>query len=156
MRSYNTWCLIWTAAYDIYPDSKVYGANMGPICGRQDPGGPLVGQMNFTIWVAVAFRIVNNHITKLYISSCPNYNVAQVNLSCYIVSWLLVYQFMHPTLQCCTSKRIRLHGLKSSCLISVYDVCLWDNFVCNYWMNNSQLCVSASPWYLKIHVTVSY
>ena len=29
------------------PDSKVHGANMGPIWGRQDPGGPQVGPMNF-------------------------------------------------------------------------------------------------------------
>ena len=35
-----------------YPDSKIYGANMGPIWGRQDPGGPHVGLMNFAIWVA--------------------------------------------------------------------------------------------------------
>ena len=27
------------------PDSKVHGANMGPIWGRQDPGGPHVGPM---------------------------------------------------------------------------------------------------------------
>ena len=32
------------------PDSKVHGANMGPIWGRQDPGGPQVGPMNFAIW----------------------------------------------------------------------------------------------------------
>ena len=32
------------------PDSKVRGANMGPIWGRQDPGGPHVGPMNFAIW----------------------------------------------------------------------------------------------------------
>ena len=30
----------------VYPDSKVHGANMGPIWVRQDPGGPLVGSMN--------------------------------------------------------------------------------------------------------------
>ena len=35
---------------DITPDSKVHGANMGPIWGRQDPGGPHVGPMNFAIW----------------------------------------------------------------------------------------------------------
>ena len=34
------------------PDSKVHGANMGPIWGRQDPGGPYVGPMNFAIWDA--------------------------------------------------------------------------------------------------------
>ena len=28
----------------------VHGANMGPIWGRQDPGGPHVGPMNFAIW----------------------------------------------------------------------------------------------------------
>ena len=31
------------------PDSKVHGANMGPIWGRQDPGGVHVGPMNFAI-----------------------------------------------------------------------------------------------------------
>ena len=36
---------------DGYPDSKVHGANMGPIWGRQDPGGPHVDPMNFVIWV---------------------------------------------------------------------------------------------------------
>ena len=32
------------------PDSKVHGANMGPIWGQQDQGGPHVDQMNFAIW----------------------------------------------------------------------------------------------------------
>ena len=32
---------------DNIPDSKVHGANLGPIWGRQDPGGPHVGRMNF-------------------------------------------------------------------------------------------------------------
>ena len=36
-----------------YPDSKVHGANMGPIWGRQDPGGPYVGPMDFAIWVYI-------------------------------------------------------------------------------------------------------
>ena len=34
-----------------YPDSKIHGANMGLIWGRQDPGGPHVGPMNFAIRV---------------------------------------------------------------------------------------------------------
>ena len=34
-----------------YPDSKVHGTNMGPIWGRQDPGGPHVGPMDLVIWV---------------------------------------------------------------------------------------------------------
>ena len=36
-------------------DSKVHGANMGPIWDRQDPGGPHVGPMNFAIWDVACF-----------------------------------------------------------------------------------------------------
>ena len=38
------------SAGERHPDSKVHGANMGPIWGRQDPGGPHAGPMNFVIW----------------------------------------------------------------------------------------------------------
>ena len=33
----------------IHPNSKIHGANMGSIWGRQDPGGPHAGPMNFAI-----------------------------------------------------------------------------------------------------------
>ena len=39
------------------PDSKVHGANMGPTYGRQEPGGPHAGPMNFAVWV----KILLNH-----------------------------------------------------------------------------------------------
>ena len=32
------------------PDSKVYGANMGPTWDRQGPGGSHVGPMSLAIW----------------------------------------------------------------------------------------------------------
>ena len=38
-----------------FPDTKVHVANMGPIWGRQAPGGPHVGPMNFVIWVEISF-----------------------------------------------------------------------------------------------------
>ena len=38
------------------PDSKVHGANMGPIWGRQDPAGSHVGPMNFAIWGVCILR----------------------------------------------------------------------------------------------------
>ena len=41
------------------PDSKVHGANMGPIWGRQDPGGPHVGPMNFAIWDYTVIQATN-------------------------------------------------------------------------------------------------
>ena len=37
--------------YHSYPDSKVHGANVGHIWGRQDPGGPHIGHMNLAIGV---------------------------------------------------------------------------------------------------------
>ena len=36
-----------------HPDSKVHGANMGSIWGRQDPGGPHVGHRNLAIWASI-------------------------------------------------------------------------------------------------------
>ena len=41
-------------------DSKVYWAIMGPIWGRQDPGGPHVGPMNFAIWVNTNVKAVDD------------------------------------------------------------------------------------------------
>ena len=52
-----------------YPDSKVYGANMGPIWGRQDPGGLHIGPMNFAIWVInsdVMRMVLVNHLRLYY------------------------------------------------------------------------------------------
>ena len=46
-----------------YPDSKAHGANMRPIWGRQDPGEPHVGPMNFAIWV---LRTRINHALPKY------------------------------------------------------------------------------------------
>ena len=37
----------------LHLDSKVHGAIMGPTWGRQDPGGPHVGPMNFAIWAVM-------------------------------------------------------------------------------------------------------
>ena len=39
------------------PGSKVHGANMGPIWGRQDPGGPHVGPMDLAIREAIIFDV---------------------------------------------------------------------------------------------------
>ena len=37
-----------------FPDSKIHGAYMGPIWGRQDPDGPHIDPMNFTAWVCIS------------------------------------------------------------------------------------------------------
>ena len=46
------------------PDSKVHEANMGPIWGRQDPGGPHVGPMKLAIWrVLGMLKLANGQLT---------------------------------------------------------------------------------------------
>ena len=47
----------WQTDINNIPDSKVHWANMEPIWGRQDPGGPHVGPMNFAIWDASILHV---------------------------------------------------------------------------------------------------
>ena len=48
-------------------NNKINGANMGSIWGRQDPGGPHLGPMNFAIWETILMywsydgNQMNNH-----------------------------------------------------------------------------------------------
>ena len=64
-NTFPAWCTIrimwlvhcledWSAVN--IPDSKVHGANMGPIWGRQDPGGPYVGPMNMLFGMVSLMR----------------------------------------------------------------------------------------------------
>ena len=58
MQIYVLWiheCVIKTGSglVSVNPDSKVHGANIGPIWGRQDPGGPQMSHVNLAIWEAI-------------------------------------------------------------------------------------------------------
>ena len=46
------------------PNSKVHGVSMGPIWGRQDPGGPHIGPMNFALWT--------HSVESVCLSDCIN------------------------------------------------------------------------------------
>ena len=51
VRGFVEFCLdILRSLLHTKPDSKVHRAYMGPIWGRQDPGGPHVGPMNLATW----------------------------------------------------------------------------------------------------------
>ena len=52
------------------PDSKVHGANMGPIWGWQDPGGPHVGPMNFAIWDEQPLTLLGLNAPPCTIGQC--------------------------------------------------------------------------------------
>ena len=51
------------------PDKKFHGANMGPIWGRQDPGGPHVGPMNFAIWDMVVIPLAQTKYEDVFVTS---------------------------------------------------------------------------------------
>ena len=55
------------------PDSKVHGANMGPIWDRQDPGEPHVGPMNLAIWDVSALIIIIKFNTLYIYILCMHY-----------------------------------------------------------------------------------
>ena len=74
-----------------YPDNKVHGANMGPIWGRQDPGGPHVGPMNFAIWVlhqpSIQCLLLKHHSTLSFaVKRSTHYS-----LSC---TWRLTFSIL--------------------------------------------------------------
>ena len=64
------------------PDSKVHGANMGPIWGRQDPCGPHEGPMNRAIWDVTGISI-NKFCDAVYSPKRPQ-------VIDYI-KWMLIY-----------------------------------------------------------------
>ena len=72
------------------PDSKLHGANMGPIWGRQDPGGPHIGPMNFTIW-ELATKSVE---TMWRCSSIPSGCNYQKHM--YVVLWIKSINLLFP------------------------------------------------------------
>ena len=55
--------------------SKVHGASMGPIWGRQDPGGPHVGPMNSAIWDVTVTGMVEGNVEMWFLyRKCVWYN----------------------------------------------------------------------------------
>ena len=79
------------------PDSKVHGVNMGPIWGRQDPGGPNVGPMNFAIWGGIMIRkwfsfsdasfMSKGHDFISRLSNCFFLSVTENHSLCFKVKW---------------------------------------------------------------------
>ena len=71
-----------------YPDCKVHWDIMGPIWGRQDPGGPHVGPMNSAFWV-VSVSELFQHWFKWWFGSCSATNENPVNQWPFRIYWTL-------------------------------------------------------------------
>ena len=67
------------------PDSKVHGANMGPIWGWQDPGGTHVGLMKLVIWAQCQLRSLPSSLKTYWVwvelSWAGSASVSRVNIS---------------------------------------------------------------------------
>ena len=62
------------------PDSKGHGANMEPTWGRQDPGWPHVGPMNFPIWDHVIHTLMNEIFKWRLFASRQSWHIFVVNI----------------------------------------------------------------------------
>ena len=62
-----------TCMYDrhYHPDSKVHGANMGPIWVLSDPGGPHVGPINLVIMAGYSSKLTSVYFNWVVSSSMP-------------------------------------------------------------------------------------
>ena len=73
------------------PDSNVHGANMGPIWGRQDPGGPHVGPMNFAIWDNFKCIFFNKNVwisIKIWLNFVPMGPISNITALVLIMAWV--------------------------------------------------------------------
>ena len=80
------------------PDSKVHGAGTGPIWGRQDPGGPHVGPMNFAIWDDKHCRRVLFHDIFAYQEYKFVRIITHINLHCHQLPLLLTWSNFNPSM----------------------------------------------------------
>ena len=136
----------------IYPNSKVHGANMGPSWGRQDPGGPHVGPMNFAIWVVyfiqmdiifqwwssvIYYNFHNNHYTQ---------NITYFTTPVFLLRWAQhcynntasVYTTNKPVVFVCISNALYIQaGCISETLCSstifLYTYIYWYVIINNNW-----------------------
>ena len=126
-----------------HPDSKVYGANIGPTWGRQDPGGPHVGPMNFAIWgkYCPTFDIVASYLPignvyEFVRSSgrrCCNFTKPVSVFMTQCISYkFVVFAFYLVILGCDIGKVVCIHILQDYFTGTHDDVIKWKHFPC-YW-----------------------
>ena len=75
----------------LIPYTNVHGVNMGPSWGRQDPGKPHVGPMNFAIWDDITnVRLSSNNSTGVGVTK-PISSVPLITRFFTIVKTLVTY-----------------------------------------------------------------
>ena len=96
----SKWCCLWWWSAK-NPDSQVRGANMVPIWGRQVPGGPHVGPMNFAIW---------EYITNIFENVLPSQWLGKKHDCIFLCLWNVLYVY-----QC-------------TCMYNIWGY-IWDKYI---------------------------
>ena len=86
-----------------YRDRKVHGAIMGSIWGRQEPGGPYVCPINFSIWVTLMSSLLLGRM------SCPSNAFDCANIFPAFFSWLRDIEVNHSYIARLTQYNTHLH-----------------------------------------------
>ena len=82
----NLWYGEWPKHHYLHPDSKLHGANKGPVWGRQDPCLSHVGPMNIAIWAV----LTNIHFTRLFL-----YNIITfIAIATSDLFWKLTFSYL--------------------------------------------------------------
>ena len=106
-----------------YPDSKVHGANMGPIWGRQDPGGPHVGPMDFAI--GVYMYTIQIHSFGHFVA---NFDRWHAKGKCDIVLHIWIWYFQYFDVLSPNLTRVLQMTKTSTCFI--YEIDITNQFDC--------------------------
>ena len=112
--SIQVWGLMTSDIISQYsPDNKFHGANMGPTWGRQGPGGPHVGPMNYAIWEVLSDIIMaGNVFFRLF------YNIKSPE-SVFYFGWRMIpFTWVRPQ-----EKR---YGVDISILINTIVTLIWN------------------------------
>ena len=62
------------------PDSKVHGANMGPIWGRQDPGGPMLVSWTLLSRISLVNQSLNEQNDHYFVADTVKNILIQISL----------------------------------------------------------------------------
>ena len=97
-----------------YPDSEVYGANMGSTWGQQDPGGPDIGPVNLAtwdvfwpIWRSLTVYVKKTIFLRELIQLCSSLQISNLSPEChydwliYLLKnrWKMIHSWNHSAVQ---------------------------------------------------------
>ena len=134
------------------PGTKVHGANMGPISGRQDPGGPHVGPMNLlsgslSLYIYHIYRLSREIFNELL-------HIKFVSIPAYFTSINLDFTLSFSTLKYQTKNTLHTkdnaHALSCSAVVKLFiphlfqgyfdgSGKLYGDYVWRVWLNDWHL-----------------